>query len=64
MNKRLALQVGLLMLYDHQPALLEMPLFDRQGAPTGSTVLGDAAKLDTTFTVSLVVSFAPRTSAP
>jgi hypothetical protein len=64
MNKRLALQVGILMLYDHQPSLLELPLFDRQGTPTGLSVAAEAATLDTTFTVSVVVSFAPRTATP
>jgi len=61
MSQRLALQVGLLLLYNHEPLLAEIPLFDGIGRPTGLTVPAPAAKLDTTFTVSLVVSFAPRT---
>ena len=64
MNKRLALQVGLLLLYDHLPSHVALPLFDDAGAPTGLSVVGQAATLDTTFTVSLVVSFAPRSAAP
>ena len=64
MSRKLSLQVGLLMLYDHQPSLLDLPLFDRQGVPTGLTVVADAATLDTTFTVSVVVSFGPRTPTP
>lgn len=64
MSRKLSLQVGLLMLYDHQPSLLDLPLFDRQGLPTGLTVIADAAKLDTTFTVSVVVSFGPRAATP
>ena len=63
MNKRLALQVGLLLLYDHQPSLVELSLVDAQGTPSGS-VAAPAATLDTTFTVSVVVSFAPRAPAP
>lgn len=63
MSRRLALQVGLLLLYDHQPSLVELPLFDARGTPAGS-VAAPAATLDTTFTVSVVVSFAPRAPAP
>ena len=64
MNKRLALQVGLLLLYDHQPSLVEIPLFDRVGVPSGLTVAAEAAKLDTTFTVSMVMNFGPRAATP
>jgi putative salt-induced outer membrane protein YdiY len=64
MNRRLALQVGLLLLYDHQPSFVDLPLFDAQGAPSGLTVTAPAATLDTTFTLSVVVSFAPRAAAP
>jgi len=52
-------QVGL-QLYDHQPSLAELPLFDAAGAPTGRTVAARAATLDTSFIASVVVSFAPR----
>jgi putative salt-induced outer membrane protein YdiY len=64
MSKRLALQVGLLLLYDHQPSLVDLPLFDTEGVPLGLAVAAPAARLDTTFTVSVVVSFAPRAPAP
>lgn len=64
MSRKLALQVGLLLLYDHQPSLVDLALFDRDGFPTGRTVVSEAAKLDTTFTVSIVVSFAPRAATP
>ena len=64
MNRRLALQVGLLLLYDHQPSLVELPLFAEAGVPTGLNVAARAATVDTTFNVSLVVSFAPRTATP
>jgi hypothetical protein len=64
MSRRLALQVGLQLLYDHQPSLVELPLFDPAGTPTGLTVGARAATLDTSFTVSVVVSFAPRGATP
>ena len=64
MNQRLALQVGLLLVYDHQPSLTEVPLFDPAGLATGLTVAARAVKLDTTVTVSIVVSFAPPAAAP
>jgi hypothetical protein len=64
MSRRLALQVGLLLLYDHQPSLVELPLFAEAGVPTGLNVAARAATLDTTFNVSLVVSFAPRAATP
>jgi putative salt-induced outer membrane protein len=64
MNQRLALQVGLLFLYDHQPALIEVPLFTPGGVPTGLTVPARAATLDTTFTVSVVFSIAPAAAKP
>jgi hypothetical protein len=63
MSRRLALQVGLLLLYDHLPSLVEVPILDAGGSPVG-VVSGPAATLDTTFTVSVVVSFAPRAPAP
>ena len=64
MNKRLAVQLGLLLLYDHQPSLVALPLFDPAGSPLGITVAARAATLDTTFTASVVVSFAPRAATP
>jgi hypothetical protein len=64
LSKRLALQVGLLLLYDNQPSLVDdLPLFDFDGAEI-ATVVAPAAKLDTTFTVSLVVNFAPKAPTP
>jgi len=64
MDKRLAVQLGLLLLYDHQPSLVALPLFDPAGSPLGLTVAARAATLDTTFTASVVVSFAPRAATP
>lgn len=64
MSRRLALQLGVLFLYDHQPSLVDLPLFDSAGSPTALTVAARAATLDTTFTASVVVSFAPRAATP
>jgi hypothetical protein len=64
LSGRLALQLGLLLLYNHQPSLVELPLFDPAGSPTGLTVAARAATLDTTFTVSVVGTFAPRAAQP
>jgi Protein of unknown function, DUF481 len=64
MNRRLALQLGLLLSYDHQPSLVNLPLFDQAGAPLGLPVAARAATLDTTFTASVVVTFAPRAATP
>jgi hypothetical protein len=41
-----------------------LPLFDGAGVATGLTVPARAATLDTTLTVSIVVSFAPRAAMP
>jgi hypothetical protein len=64
MSKRLALQLGVLLVYHHQPSLVALPLFDPAGSPTGLTVAARAATLDTTVTASVVVSFAPRAATP
>lgn len=64
MSSRLALRVGLLLLYDHQPSLVEISLFDAQGTASGLSVAAEAATLDTTFTVAVVVKLAPRATAP
>jgi putative salt-induced outer membrane protein YdiY len=57
LSKRLALKVSLQFLYDHQPSLEELPLFDTSGADTGTRVLAELDELDTVFTSSLVVNF-------
>jgi hypothetical protein len=56
--------MGLLLLYDHQPSLVALPLFAPAGTPTGLTVAARASTLDTTFTASVVVSFAPHAATP
>jgi hypothetical protein len=63
LNRKLALKVSLQFAYDNLPQLVEFPLFTR--LPNGSLVEtqiqipGEADKLDTTLSVSLVINFAP-----
>jgi len=57
LSKRLALKVSLQFLYDHQPSLEELPLFDTSGVDTGTRVLAELDELDTVFTSSLVANF-------
>jgi hypothetical protein len=63
LSRRFALQVGVQIAFDNQPQLVEFPLFTRLPngflAETGQNVAGRAEKLDTTATVSLVITFAP-----
>lgn len=56
MSSNLALKVGLLMLYDNQPSFVKAadPL---DLLPADTTALVELKKLDTIFTVSLVVDF-------
>lgn len=58
-NSNLALKVSLQVLYDAQPALREVKVFDTATPPneTGATVLTELDKTDTIFTSSLVVNF-------
>ena len=63
LNRKLALKVSLQFAYDNLPQLVEFPRFTR--LPNGSLVEtqiqipGEADKLDTTLSVSLVINFAP-----
>jgi putative salt-induced outer membrane protein YdiY len=52
----LALKTGVKILYDRQPALEEVALFDAPGGANIGTVLTPLAEVDTQVTVSLVVS--------
>ncbi|MGD8870146.1 MAG: DUF481 domain-containing protein [Gemmatimonadota bacterium] len=54
-SEGLALKVAYQMLYDHQPALVSLNLFDNAGTPTGSKVSVVGDKLDTVLTVALVI---------
>jgi putative salt-induced outer membrane protein YdiY len=63
MATHLALKVSLQWLYDHQPALVNAPLFDTTGAPvldaTGAQVQVpvEAETLDSIFTTALVIKY-------
>ncbi|TFG61934.1 MAG: DUF481 domain-containing protein, partial [Gemmatimonadales bacterium] len=52
----LALKTGLKILFDNQPALEEVDLFDAPGGTNIGTVFTPLSELDTQITVSLVVS--------
>ncbi len=56
-NERLALKVSHQVLYDNEPSLVEVDLFDSSGNDTGETVLIELDEIDTVFTASLVVNF-------
>ena len=55
LSERLAFKTSFQLLYDHQPALLKIPLFDTAGAATG-TVLSPGAGIDSVLTVALVIT--------
>lgn len=59
MNAKLGLKVNWRILYDHQPAFAELPLFTPGGVLTGSTVLAPYKKTDQGLSVSFVFSTAP-----
>jgi len=70
-TNRLALQVSLLLYYDHRPALREVPLYDvaAGGQPVGppaGTALVPVRKGDRELAVSFVLNIAPKkpTAAP
>lgn len=56
-SRRLALKVGLDMVYIHKPAAQEIPLFGPDTEHTGDFVFAPLKKLDTVFTTSFVVDF-------
>jgi hypothetical protein len=58
MNQRLALKFGVGLLYDHQPALVKVPLFTLNGAEAGQ-VEARAKDLDLQVTASIVINFQP-----
>lgn len=57
MSEALALQASLLFQYNNVPALEAVSLDNPLGTPTGQTVAVELDKLDTFFTVGLVLSF-------
>jgi putative salt-induced outer membrane protein len=56
MSEHLALKVGLRFLYENDPKLQELALFDETGAALGTTLV-ELDELDTILTASLVVNF-------
>lgn len=56
-NHLLAVKTGLRFVWDNEPALMEAPLQQPGGTPTGETVLVSRNKLDSTFTIALVANF-------
>lgn len=57
MSERLALKVSLQALYDAEPSLVALDLFDEAGDPTGETALTPLDELDLLWTAALVVKF-------
>lgn len=53
----LALKTSYQILYDHQPALISVPLVDGSGLPTGETVVTPGDEVDTVLTLALVINF-------
>lgn len=56
LTQGLALKTSFRMLFDNQPALISVPLFDGGGAPVGDNVLVPSEKFDNFLTLSLVIS--------
>lgn len=57
MSEALALRTSLKLLWDNLPSLVGVPLEQPAGTPTGETVLVPLDKLDSQFTVALVLNF-------
>ena len=58
-SSKLELKPSLRLLWRNEPSLAEVPLFDTGGTDTGSTVLTPLEKLDSIFTLALVVKLGP-----
>lgn len=56
LSDRLALKTSLQLLFDNQPSLLAVPLFDTGGSPTGDDVLSPGDKTDRILTLTLVIT--------
>lgn len=54
-NERMALKVGLQLLFDNLPSRVQVPLVDAAGAPTGDLVAAELDQLDSKLTVTLVL---------
>ncbi|MEM7587154.1 MAG: DUF481 domain-containing protein [Acidobacteriota bacterium] len=57
LTERLALKASLQLLYDNQPSLADITLFDRDLMPTGDLVAVELDELDSILTTALVVNF-------
>jgi putative salt-induced outer membrane protein YdiY len=57
MNARLALKVGLQLLYDNQPAFAAVPVLGPDDRPTGEVVPFELDELDSVLNVALVIDF-------
>lgn len=57
MTEKTAIKLGLRLLYDNEPAVESLALFDEFGIDTGTTVLVELDELDTIFTASVVINF-------
>ena len=58
MNQRVALKFGVGLIYDNQPQLVDVALFNINGVEVGQ-VAARAEKLDLAVTASIVISFQP-----
>jgi len=56
-NSNLALKTSYEVLYDNQPSLASIPLLLADGSPSGDKVAVPLKKVDSVFTVALVVNF-------
>ncbi len=57
MTEQLALKISWQLLYDHQPALIGLPLINLGGLPTGDTVFAPLGTVDNLLTFALVATF-------
>jgi len=59
-SKTLQLMPALRLMWRNEPALTTVPLYDGAGIPTDTTVNTPLKKLDTVFTLALVVKLGPK----
>lgn len=55
LSESLAFKTSLQLLFDNRPALIEVPLVDGTGAPTGTRVSTPGRKLDRLLTLTMVI---------
>ena len=56
LSSSLAFKTSFQLLYDREPALLRVPLFDTNGVTTGTDVLTPGDKVDSVLTLTLVIT--------